>query len=101
MTVALNTTYRIKIEAVGSSIKVFVDDMSTPKISVTDTSHTTGANGLRPLAGAELFNPGGTLSSTANNKNVILSVANTLRGDAMVNSINLNGFGLNPKADTP
>lgn len=58
-----------------------------------------GPNGLRPLTGAELFNPGGTLSSTANNKNVALSGTTTLGGDAMVNALNLGGFGLAPAAD--
>ncbi|MEV4313221.1 glycoside hydrolase family 43 protein [Actinocrispum sp. NPDC049592] len=47
MTIKSGTTYHLRVEAVGSSIKVYVDDMSTAKISVTDTSYTTGADGVR------------------------------------------------------
>ncbi|RSM85944.1 DUF1080 domain-containing protein [Kibdelosporangium aridum] len=47
MTIRPGTSYRLRVEAVGSSIKVYVDDMSTPKIVTTDTSYTSGANGVR------------------------------------------------------
>jgi hypothetical protein len=46
-TVTANTTYRMRIVALGSSIKVYVNDMNTPKINVTDTSYTSGLIGLR------------------------------------------------------
>jgi hypothetical protein len=46
-TIKPGTRYRLRVEAVGSSIKVFVNDMTTPKISVTDTSYANGANGVR------------------------------------------------------
>lgn len=40
------TTHRLRVEATGPAIEVYVDDMTTPKISVTDTSHASGANGV-------------------------------------------------------
>jgi hypothetical protein len=65
MTIALNTSYHVKVEASGSSIKVFVDDMTTPKIGVTDTTHTTGANGIR------VFNAAARLDNVSIRKPVI------------------------------
>ena len=57
LTIKPGTRYHLRVEAVGSSIKVFVNDMTTPRISVTDTSYTTGANGVRVFAtGAEFDN---------------------------------------------
>jgi ATP-dependent Zn protease len=47
MTVAVGTIYRLRVTALGSSIKVYVDDMATPKINVTDATYATGATGLR------------------------------------------------------
>ncbi|GAA2967053.1 family 43 glycosylhydrolase [Streptomyces enissocaesilis] len=47
MTVSPNTTYKLKVEAIASSIKVYVNDMAKPKISVTDSSHASGATGVR------------------------------------------------------
>ncbi|MFD9702100.1 glycoside hydrolase family 43 protein [Lentzea sp. NPDC059081] len=47
VTIRPNVSYRLRVEAVGSSIKVYVGDLTTPKISVTDSSYTSGANGVR------------------------------------------------------
>lgn len=47
MTVRPGVRYHLRVEAVGSSIRVYVDDMATPRITVSDSSHTSGANGLR------------------------------------------------------
>jgi hypothetical protein len=55
MTVTTGTRYRLRVEAVGSSIKVYVDDMATPKISVTDASYTSGSDGLRVFNTAASF----------------------------------------------
>ena len=55
LTVAPDTTHRLRVEAVGPSIKVYVDDMTTPRISVTDGSHTSGANGVRVYEAAARF----------------------------------------------
>ncbi|MFD4033309.1 family 43 glycosylhydrolase [Streptomyces sp. NPDC058637] len=55
MDVSPNTAYRLRVEAVGSSIKVYVNDMSAPKISVDDSSHASGAVGLRAHNAAARF----------------------------------------------
>ncbi|MFD5012079.1 family 43 glycosylhydrolase [Streptomyces chartreusis] len=52
---APGSTHRIRVTAVGSSIKVFVDDMKTPKISVSDGTYTSGANGVRVFNAAASF----------------------------------------------
>jgi hypothetical protein len=49
LTVTTGTTYHLRVKAIGPAIRVYVDDMTTPKISVTDPSFTTGANGVRAL----------------------------------------------------
>ncbi|MFB9467088.1 glycoside hydrolase family 43 protein [Streptomyces cinereospinus] len=45
--VAPGSTHRLRVTAVGASIRVYVDDMATPKISVTDGTYRSGANGVR------------------------------------------------------
>ncbi|GAA2993399.1 glycoside hydrolase family 43 protein [Streptomyces fulvorobeus] len=47
MPIAPGSTHRLRVTAVGSSIRVYVDDMTTPKISVTDSTYPSGANGVR------------------------------------------------------
>lgn len=47
VTVNTNTCYRLKIVAVGSDIRVYMTDMSTPKIHVTDSTWSAGAVGVR------------------------------------------------------
>lgn len=42
-----STTYRLKVEAKGSSLKIYVDDMSTPKIEFSDASFSSGTIGIR------------------------------------------------------
>lgn len=41
------TTYRMRIEAKGDSISVFVGDMSKPRISVKDSTYKSGKIGVR------------------------------------------------------
>jgi hypothetical protein len=43
------------VTAVGSTIAVYVDDMSTPRIVVTDTTYASGANGVRVFNTAASF----------------------------------------------
>ncbi|MGW5472762.1 family 43 glycosylhydrolase [Streptomyces chartreusis] len=52
---APGSTHRMRVTAVGSSIKVFVDDMKTPKISVSDGTYASGANGVRVFNAAAAF----------------------------------------------
>jgi hypothetical protein len=55
MPVAHGRTYHLRVTATGSSIRVYVDDMTTPRISVTDTTFPTGANGVRVFNTAATF----------------------------------------------
>ncbi|EPX62259.1 putative alpha-arabinofuranosidase II [Cystobacter fuscus DSM 2262] len=41
------TSRHLRVVAVGSSLKVYVDDLATPKLSVTDGSYVSGAIGVR------------------------------------------------------
>lgn len=47
VTIPPNTWHAVKVVAAGSLIRVYVDDMVTPKITVTDTSYSSGAIGVR------------------------------------------------------
>lgn len=47
MTIAANTWYQLRVVAQGTLIKVYVNDMNTPKITYTDASFSTGAIGVR------------------------------------------------------
>ncbi|MHB9112879.1 MAG: family 16 glycoside hydrolase, partial [Thermoleophilia bacterium] len=44
---ALNQWYKLRVEAVGSTIKCYYNDFNTPLISVNDSSFTRGRVGLR------------------------------------------------------
>lgn len=46
-TINLNETYHIKIVAIGSNIKVYVNDMDSPILNITDSSYITGFVGFR------------------------------------------------------
>ncbi|MEV0774569.1 family 43 glycosylhydrolase [Streptomyces sp. NPDC050433] len=48
-------SHHVRISAVGSAIKVYVDDMATPKISVTDSTYGSGATGVRVFNTAAAF----------------------------------------------
>lgn len=47
LTLAANTWYRLKVVAVGSDIRVYVGDMSNPRIHATDATFSSGAVGVR------------------------------------------------------
>jgi hypothetical protein len=55
MPVTPGTRYHLRVTAVGPSIAVYVDDLSTPKLTVTDTSHASGATGVRVFRAAASF----------------------------------------------
>ena len=46
-------TYHVKLEANGSSIKGYVDDMTTPVITFNDSRYTSGALALRNYRGTQ------------------------------------------------
>jgi len=47
MAIVANTWYQVRVVAIGTSIKIYVNDMTTPKINFTDASFATGAIGVR------------------------------------------------------
>ncbi len=47
MTITAGATYPVRVVASGSSIQVFVGKLSTPAISVTDTTYASGGVGIR------------------------------------------------------
>ncbi|WP_193212332.1 RICIN domain-containing protein [Luteolibacter marinus] len=47
MTIANGSTHHLRVVAAGSLIKVYCDDMNTPKITVTDTTFASGSCGVR------------------------------------------------------
>ncbi len=47
MAIDADITYHVKVVAAGTSIKIYVADMSTSKISVTDSTYSSGAIGVR------------------------------------------------------
>jgi hypothetical protein len=55
--VAANTVHHIKVQAIDQTLNVFVDDMSTAKLSVTDGTYTSGMNGMR------VYNTGATFDN--------------------------------------
>jgi hypothetical protein len=55
LTIRSRTTYHMRVTAVGSVIKIFIDDMTTPKITVTDSTYTSGKDGVRVLNASANF----------------------------------------------
>jgi hypothetical protein len=53
--VAVGRRYHLRVTASGSTIRVYVDDMTTPKLTATDTTYTSGANGVRAYNAAAAF----------------------------------------------
>ncbi|WP_199720194.1 family 43 glycosylhydrolase [Pseudokineococcus lusitanus] len=51
---ALARDHRLRVEAVGSSVRVFVGDGTTPVLEVDDDRHRSGATGLRAVGRADL-----------------------------------------------
>ena len=55
LAVDVGAAHRLRVTAVGTSIKVYVDDLVTPKISVTDATFASGGNGVRVFNAAAAF----------------------------------------------
>lgn len=53
--VVAGRSYHLRVTASGADIRVYVDDMTTPKLVATDATHTTGANGVRAYNAAAAF----------------------------------------------
>jgi hypothetical protein len=56
MTINANTAYPLRVVTQGSTIDVYVSDMSTPVISVTDSTYTSGGVGIRSENSATTWN---------------------------------------------
>jgi hypothetical protein len=54
-TINSNTTYKLKIAASGSNIKVYFNDKADPVINVNDSSFTSGQFGLNVFNGSSIF----------------------------------------------
>ncbi|WP_432841871.1 family 43 glycosylhydrolase [Dactylosporangium sp. CA-092794] len=55
LTITAGTTYHLRVTAIGASIKVYLDDMTNPKISLTDGTYAGGADGVRVFNAAATF----------------------------------------------
>ncbi|MFT7840295.1 family 43 glycosylhydrolase [Saccharothrix sp. BKS2] len=55
LTTAVGTAHRLRVTAVGASIRVYVDDMTTPRLDVVDAAFASGANGVRAFNAAATF----------------------------------------------
>ncbi|WP_199443746.1 family 43 glycosylhydrolase [Umezawaea beigongshangensis] len=65
-------THHLRVTAVGPSIRVYVDDMSAPKISVTDAVFASGANGVRVFNTAADFDDVSVRPATGPGTNLAL-----------------------------
>ena len=68
MTIANGVSYHLRVVADGSAIEVYVDDMTTPKIALSDSTYSQGSTGLRAFSS----------SATWDNFNVSETVVNSL-----------------------
>jgi hypothetical protein len=55
VSVTTGSRHHLRVEAVGASLKVFVDDMTNPKITTSDGTFTAGASGVRVYNAAASF----------------------------------------------
>ena len=55
-----NKPYNLRVVANGQNITVYLNDMNTPKITVTDSTYTSGAVGLRQYSSTPTQDPSGT-----------------------------------------
>ena len=60
-----NTKYHMKVIANGPSIKVYVDDMVTPKIQISDSTYSTGSIGVRTWQADAKFDNISVVAGTA------------------------------------
>ena len=55
MTITPGTRYRLRVVTSGTTIRVYVNDMATPRITVTDGSYASGRTGVRVFNAAAAF----------------------------------------------
>ncbi|WP_160319699.1 family 16 glycoside hydrolase, partial [Paenibacillus xylanivorans] len=98
MSLTANTKYHVKIVAQDASIKVYVDDMTIPKINVTDSTYIGGSVGLRTYDSAAKFDNISVQSSRYETENLFVSATSgdkhTMFGNGTGRDLNLSGgFG--------
>ncbi|WP_232436735.1 family 43 glycosylhydrolase [Paenibacillus senegalimassiliensis] len=104
MSLSANTTYPIKIVAQDTSIRVYVGDMATPKLSVTDSSYIGGKIGVRTYNSAAKFDNISVESSQYETENIMVSATSgdkhLLFGEGSGPDPNLSGgYGVMLEAD--
>lgn len=53
--ISANVQYHVRVTAIGREISVFVEDMETPKIAISDETYTEGQDGVRVYSVGALF----------------------------------------------
>ncbi|MEK8128840.1 family 43 glycosylhydrolase [Paenibacillus filicis] len=104
MSLTSNTKYHVKIVAQGESIKVYVSDMTTPKINVTDSTYTSGSVGVRTYDSAAKFDNVSVQNSRYETENLVVSgtsgVKHTMFGNGTGRDLSLSsGFGTTLEAN--
>lgn len=54
-TVAVGQVHRLKVRAVGNKFSVWIDDMRTPKLTVTDSTYKSGMTGVKTYQTGAIF----------------------------------------------
>ncbi|OAS21824.1 GH32 C-terminal domain-containing protein [Paenibacillus oryzisoli] len=87
VSLASNTTYHLKVRAVGSTLEVYWGNNATPVINVNDTSYNGGCLGLQVWNSSMLF------------QNIIMTPESTTPNTPNVNT-NLSGWATSGDAGT-
>lgn len=53
--ISANVQYHVRVTAIGRELSVFVEDMETPKIAISDETYTEGQDGVRVYSVGALF----------------------------------------------
>ena len=88
MAVGVNTWHHLKITMAGPTLRVYVDDMTTPKITWNDTTHRRGQIGVRAFQSNAQFD-NVTFSNAAPPYLNFLRTGNQLQFSWLQNAFNL------------
>lgn len=90
-----NTTYKLKVVATGSNIKVYLNNSADPVINVNDSSFASGQFGLNVFNGESIFNDVKVSKLNTNLKGVYSQSgtwSDVTGGKQGVTAANTNGF---------